>query len=70
MGKKKILKAFKKHGERTPVRILPFDRNTPDSEGHVIRVSETGVFVANMNMPYCGSYSNEFFPFDRVELDL
>jgi hypothetical protein len=48
------------------VRVLVHPARHINGYARVSEVTEKGVRVTNMNMPFAGTYSFEFFPFDQV----
>lgn len=48
------------------IQIKGVDINDPNCEGQVIEVVDDGVYIANMNMPYLGTYSRHFVAFDDI----
>lgn len=49
------------------VRLLLEDPNGINARARVTRVGTGGVWVTNMNQPFCGTYANEYFLNDQVE---
>ena len=49
------------------ITIKDIPKTDPNCEGRVIEVTNDGVFISNMNMPFMGSFSNEFIPFEKIK---
>ncbi len=49
------------------VRILAIPETDINAKARVIRVGKAGVWVANMNQPFQGTFFNEYFTFESVE---
>ena len=64
-GKKIPLKtAFIEVNDHISIRGV--DTNDPNHEGRVIEVNEEGVYIANLNMPFMGTYTRHFVAFADV----
>lgn len=48
------------------IQIKDVDKTDPNSEGRVIEVTETGVYISNLNMPYAGTYTRHFVAFEDI----
>ena len=48
------------------VRILTEPKNSINAYARVDKIVDGGVRVANMNMPFQGTFSYEFFKFEEV----
>lgn len=49
------------------IEIKGVDKNNPNHEGRIIKIDDNGVYIANMNMPYMGTYSMHFVKFEDIE---
>lgn len=38
-----------------------------NASGRVVKITDEGVYITNINMPFSGTLINKFFPFDCVE---
>lgn len=55
-----------KINDRITIKGVP--KTDPDHEGRIIKIEANGVRIANMNMPFCGTYTYHFVPFEKVEI--
>lgn len=54
--------------ENDTVRILKYSEDHVNGLARVIRVTTTGIYVTNTNMPFMGTYRNQYFDFSEVEV--
>ena len=48
------------------IEIKGADATYGNHEGRVTQVVEGGVYIANMNMPFMGTYARFFVPTDKI----
>ena len=49
------------------IKIKGVDKNNPNHQGRVIEVADSGVYIANISMPFMGTYSRHFVAFEDIE---
>jgi hypothetical protein len=54
--------------EGNHVRVLEFEENHINGCARVERVTEEGVVVSNMNMPYMGTFAGKLIPHGEYEV--
>jgi len=48
------------------INIKGIKKTNPNHEGRVIKINDCGVFINNINMPFNGTFSNKFIPFEKI----
>jgi len=48
------------------ITIKGVSKNNPNHEGRVIELAPNGVYIANMNMPFMGTYARRYVAYEKI----
>ena len=49
------------------ITIKGIPKTNPNHEGRVTKITNKGVYITNVNMPFMGTYINKFVPNEKIE---
>ncbi len=49
------------------IEIKGVSKDDPNCEGRVVEITDNGVYIANLNMPYMGTYARKFVAYEDIE---